>query len=475
MNKQALMIALVMLTLGAGGGYWYARTVSSSAVSTPAAQLAAERQPLFYRHPMTPGITSPVPAKDAMNMDYIPVYAEDDSGPAGTVKIDPVTVQNIGVRSARAERRVIGHTLRAVGRVDYNEERLTRLNPKTEGWVEKLMVSNTGQQVKRGDALLSLYSPQLVTAQQEYLLALQNRAVLEASPYAELRGNAAQLAEASRGRLALLDMPIEQIHDLERGGKVMKAVQIRSPFDGVVVSVGARPGEYVMPASELYQIADLSRLWVYVDVYENELPWVAVGDAAQMRIKAAPGRVFAGKVTYLYPSVDPQTRTARLRLEFANADGVLKPEMFAEVTLRGGKRIETVAVPSEAIVRSGTRERVFVVRAPGKFEPREVSLGVSADGWTEIKKGLSAGEDVVTSAQFLIDAESTLREAGGKMREQTNNAPEAGLDMSDLEMTSAEITDMDMSDMDMSDMDMSDMGMKIHGPHPAAPGAQQHD
>ena len=458
MNKQTLVLVLLALVAGACGGYWYAGKPASHTLPSSAVDVAGERSPLFYRHPMNPAITSPVPAKDSMGMDYIPVYADDEAGPAGTVRIDPVTTQNIGVRSARAERRVIGHTLRAVGRVDYNEERLARLSPKTEGWVERLMVSNTGERVRRDDILLSIYSPQLVTAQQEYLLALQNRAALQDSPYAELRRNAEQLVAASRARLELLDMPAHQLHDLEQSGKVMKDLHIHSPFDGVVVNVGARPGQYVTPATELYQIADLAKLWVYVDIYENELPWVRVGDSARMRVNAAPGRVFTGKVTYIYPTVDPKTRTARLRLELANRDGVLKPDMFAEVNLRAGQRAEAVAVPSEAVVRSGEREQVFVLRAPGKFEPREVTLGVSAEGWTEILAGLRAGEEVVTSAQFLIDSESKLREVAGKMREQAAAAP---------------ADDLDMSEMEMSDMDMP--GMEMAAPSETAPGARHHD
>ncbi len=469
MNKLAFVVALLTLAVGAGGGYWYARTLAPHTSPVATGEVPAERSPLFYRHPMNPEITSKVPAKDSMGMDYIPVYADADAdadaeaGPAGTVRIDPVTVQNIGVRSARAERRVIGHTIRAVGRVDYDEERLARLSSKTEGWVEQLMVSNTGARVRRDDILLGIYSPQLVTAQQEYLLALQNRVALQDSPYAELRRNAEQLVEASRARLELLDMPAHQLHDLERSGKVMKDLHIHSPFDGVVVSVGARPGQYVTPATELYQIADLAKLWVYVDVYENELPWVRVGDGAQMRVNAAPGRVFEGKVTYIYPTMDPKTRTAQLRLEFANRAGVLKPDMFAEVTLRAGQRVEAVAVPSEAVVRSGAREQVFVVRAPGKFEPREVRLGVSAEGWTEILEGVRSGEEVVTSAQFLIDSESKLREVAGKMREPAAAAPADELDMSD----------MDMIEMDMSDMDMSDIEMAA--PAPPTQGEHRHD
>lgn len=437
MSRQLVITALVSLVIGAAAGYQLKRD-EPSPEGTRAEPMPAQRQPLFYRSPMNPQMTSPVPAKDGMGMDYIPVYADEASGPAGTVRIDPVTVQNIGVRTARAERRTLGNTVRAVGRVDYNEERLARLNPKTDGWIEKLMVSNTGEPVRRDAVLLGLYSPQLVVAQQEYLLALQNRDALKDSSYRELGRNADQLVEAARNRLELLDVPAHQLDDLERSGKVIRVTHVHSPFDGVVVNIGARPGQYVTPATELYAIADLRRLWVYVDVYENELPWVRVGDSAQMRVNAVPGRVYAGKVTYLYPTLDAKTRTARLRLEFDNRDGLLRPDMFAEVTLRSGRTVDAVAVPAEAVVRSGAREQVFLVRAPGKFEPREVQVGVSADGWTEIREGLDGGETVVTSAQFLIDSESSLREASTRMREPAETPDSVELDMSDMDMSASD-------------------------------------
>lgn len=440
MNRRFMIIALVSLVIGATAGYQLARD-KTSRQDAMVESASAQRQPLFYRHPMSPGITSPSPVKDDMGMDYIPVYAEDAGAPAddpaGTVRIDPVTVQNIGVRTARAERRAMGAVIHAVGRVDYDERRLARLNPKTDGWVDALRVSNTGEPVRRGAVLLSLYAPQLVAAQQEYRLAIENRTALQDSAYPELQRNAAQLVDAARERLTLLDVPAQRIRAIERGGEVASSVELRSPFDGIVVDIGARPGQYVTPDTMLYTIADLRRVWVYVDVYQNELPWVRVGDRAQMRVNAVPGRVFDGTISYLYPALDAATRTARLRLEFDNRDGWLKPDMFTEVTLHGRQMVDAVAVPTEAVVRSGAREQVFVARAPGRFEPREVRVGVSADGWTEIRDGLDAGETVVTSAQFLIDSESRLREALARMRPPATTGAD----------------DMDMSDIDMSDIE----------------------
>ncbi len=379
-----------------------------------------QKKALFYRNPMNPAITSPVPAQDEMGMDYIPVYAEEESDskePAGTVRIDAVTVQNIGVRTALAEQRSLSKEIRAVGRVAYNEERLARLHPKTDGWIDELYIDKTGEQVSKDTILLSFYSPQLVSSQQEYLLALKNYETLKDSPFEDIRNGAEELKSSARERLELLDVPEHQIDELEKARKIKKNLHIHSPFKGIVMNVGMRDGQYVTPATELYMLADLSKIWVYVDIYENEMPWVKPGDMAEMTVEAIPGKVYTGKVTYIYPYMESKTRTNRIRLEFDNQDLKLKPEMFAQIKLKASRQIDAIVVPSEAIVRSGISEQVFVVREPGKFEPRKVVLGVSAEGLTQIISGVKAGEEVVTSSQFLIDSESKLREATAKMME----------------------------------------------------------
>lgn len=505
MNKQTLVSLVLVAILAGGGGYWLALNQPASTTATDSAP-AGERKPLFYRNPMNPAITSPVPAQDEMGMDYIPVYADNDkpkekkvlfyrnpmnpaitspvpaqdemgmdyipvyadggaSGdePVGTVSIDPVTVQNIGVRTARAEQRSLSHAVRAVGRVDFNEERLARLHPKTEGWIEVLRVSTTGSVVKKNDILLSIYSPQLVSSQEEYLLALHNLQVLKDSPYEEIRRGAQELADSSRERLRLLDVPEHQIHELETTRKLMKRIHIHSPFDGTVIKVGAREGQYVTPKTELYMLADLSRVWVYVDVYEEDLPWVKQGDEAEMRVRAVPGRTFRGKVVYIYPYMERKTRTARVRLEFENPDLLLKPEMFANITLRSGRVVDAVVVPSEAVVRSGERDLVFVVREPGKFEPRPVTLGLASGGLVQIIDGVKPGEEVVTSAQFLIDSESKLREATAKMLDALAGGAAGANGASDAEM--------DMGDMSLDDMKMDDMSMD----EPSMNGSNSHE
>lgn len=417
MNKQMLVAVVVALGLGIGGGYLAPR-LSEHEAKVAKEPAKAEKKPLFYRNPMNPQITSPVPAKDDMGMEYIPVYADEaagDAAPAGTVTISSGTVQNIGIRTYKATRRNMTHDIRAVGRVDYDEERLARLHPKIEGWVGKQWVGETGEQVKKGTILLSIYSPQLVSSQEEYLLALKSAETFKNSPYADISKGATDLARSARERLKLLDVPEHQIMELENTREVSKYLHIHSPFDGVIVNIGAREGQYVTPGTELYLIADLSTVWVFAEIYENEQPWVKVGDKAQIKVAALPGRPFSGRVDYIYPYMDSKTRTVKLRIKLDNRDRSLKPDMFADVILGTDSKKDAIAIPEEAVVRSGKHEQVFVQKAPGKFEPREVTLGLASGGMVEIVRGVNAGELVVASAQFLIDSESKLREATAKM------------------------------------------------------------
>jgi Cu(I)/Ag(I) efflux system membrane fusion protein len=429
-TNTSLLVGLIALAVGGGAGYWFAgqremdvpmdMPMSMPMDESPA---AAEREVLFYRNPMNPAITSPVPAQDNMGMDYIPVYADEaaGAGPAGTVSIDAVTVQNMGVRTATAERRTLAHPIHALGRIEYDEQRITRLHPRTQGWIEDVYVESTGEQITADHILLSIYAPQLVTTQQEYLLALRNLEALETSPFPDVREGARELVDSALDRLRLLGVPEHQVEELMATREASELLHIHSPGGGIATNVGVREGQYVTPQTELYTIADLSRVWALVDIFENELPWVRVGDQASMTIAGAPGTVFEGRLTFIYPYAERQTRTIKGRLEFDNADLVLKPDMIANVTIQASPRENVVAIPSEAIVRSGLREQVFIVREPGRFEPREVELGLSSDGWTEIRSGLAEGEQIVASAQFLIDSESSLREAAAKMREQSGD------------------------------------------------------
>jgi Cu(I)/Ag(I) efflux system membrane fusion protein len=460
MNNQSrlLLIAAVVLLIGMGGGYLIAQLIGepspthgdgerkaifyrnpmNPAITSPVAAkdemgmdyipvyAEEEKKALFYRNPMNPSITSPVPAKDEMGMDYIPVYAEGDAGASapGTVQIDPAMVQNIGVRTAKAEKQVLSRHIRTIGRIDYDEERLAKIYPKTDGWIEKLYINKTGEKVHKDSILLELYSPQLVSSQEEYLLALKNRTTLKESPFDEIRAGSESLVQSSRERLVLLDVPAHQIKDLEETRKASKTLHIHSPFNGVVTYIGARAGQYVTQQTELYRIADLNRVWVYVDVYEDDLAWVREGDMADMQLTALPGRTLKGHVATIYPYLEAKTRTARVRLEYRNRDGALKPDMYANIVLHASRQVDAIVVPTEAVVRSGSREIVFVVQSAGKYAPREVKLGVSADGKTQIIQGITPGEEVLVSAQFLIDSESKLREAVQKMLNQGGQKPD---------------------------------------------------
>jgi len=440
--------------VGLASGYWFAGRSGDA----PPAAAGESRQPLFYRSPMNPSVTSPVPAKDSMGMDYVPVYAEDDSNEkdaAGTVKVDPVVSQNIGVRTVAAKRTSITRTIRAVARVDFNEERMARLHPKVEGWIEKLRVDKTGEHVEKDAILLSIYSPKLVSTQQEYLLALNNLQALKSSPIDEIRHGAEELAVSSRERLKLFDVPEHQIRELEQTHKIQKNLHIHSPVAGTVISIGAREGQYVTPKTELYMVVDLSTVWVYADIYEYELPWVRVGDEVEMTLAGIPGETFTGRLDYIYPYAEARTRSVKVRLTFDNPELLLKPEMFAEVVIKSDKRIDTVVIPSEAVIRSGQSERVFVVRAPGKFEPVIVKLGFQSAGQVAVLEGIEDGDEVVVSAQFLVDSESSLREATRKMMEIQDTKPAGSTEMDGMNMDTDSKSD---GSTERDGMDMDNMG-----------------
>jgi len=497
MSKQTWIAVAIALGLGVAGGYGVSNQFAGQATASAEEPASAQKKPVFYRNPMNPDVTSPVPAKDNMGMDYVPVYADaaaGAAGPAGTVTIDASARQNIGVRTQIAEQRTFTHSIRTIGRVAFDEEQLTRLHPKTEGWVEKLLVDKTGQPVKQGAPLLRLYSPQIVSTQEEYLLALKSAKTLKNNPYPDIRQTALSLASSARRRLQLLDVPEAQIRQLEKTAQVQKSIPIASPASGIVMNIGVREGQFITPQTELYRLADLSTVWVIAQIYEYELPWVALGDQATISATALGGKTLSGRVNYIYPYMENQTRTVQVRIELDNRDGALKPDMFVDVALATAEKSDAIVIPEEAVVRSGEHEQVFVQRAPGKFEPRKVTLGLIAEGLVEVVRGVQAGEVVVTSSQFLIDSESKLREATAKMLAAPDQppspantaAPEAKAkpttpaamdEMPSHDMGSMQTDDMpshDMSSMQMDDMPNHDMSnMQKDGK--AMPEGMQHD
>jgi Cu(I)/Ag(I) efflux system membrane fusion protein len=366
---------------------------------------------LYYRNPMGLPDTSPVPKKDSMGMNYIPVYENEEGDDGKTIKISPARVQKLGVESAAVERRTLDRTIRAVGTVQANERGLFVFNTKFDGWIDKLHVNATGETVHRGEPLMEVYAPDLVVAEQEYLLAWRALQRMAGASSAS-RAAAKQLADASLLRLQNWDISKDQLRQLEETGKVSRTLTLRSPADGVVLEKMAVEGMRFMAGEPLYRIADLSTVWLIAEVFEQDLGAIRQGQQATITVNSYQGATFSGKVDFIYPTVSHETRTGKVRVLVPNADQRLKPGMYANVALDAAiGDISVLAVPESAVIDSGVGQSVLVDRGEGRFEPREVKLGVHADRYYEVREGLKDGERVVTSANFLIDAESNLRAA----------------------------------------------------------------
>jgi Cu(I)/Ag(I) efflux system membrane fusion protein len=420
-KAAAAIVAGVVALAAAAGGYVIGTRQGAKppeAAGTAAARAggaAKEKKLLFYRNPMGLPDTSPVPKKDPMGMEYIPVYEGEEAAASGNaLNLSTERVQKLGVRTQPAERRALDRIVRASGRVEVNERLLATIAPKFEGYVERLHVNTTGQPVVKGQALFEAYSPELVSAQREYAIAARGVVSLrEAS--AESRAGMAQLAESSLTRLRNWDVSAEQLDTLAKTGEATRTVTFRSPATGIVMEKKAVSGMRFMPGEMLYQVADLSQVWVLADVNEQDIGLVANGARAQVRINAYPDKRFDGVVTYLYPTLKAETRTVAVRIELANPGGLLKPGMYAEVQLAMGSAGKVIAVPVSAVIDSGVRRVVIVQAGEGRFEPREVETGARSDDWVEVRSGIQEGEMVVVAANFLIDAESNLRAALGGM------------------------------------------------------------
>jgi len=326
------------------------------------------------------------------------------------VMVSPEKQQMIGVKTEPATIRDLTHTIRTVGQVEVDERRLTHMHTKLEGWVQELYVKFTGEQVQKGQKLFEMYSPELVSTQEEYLLALKAVRSLGDSEFPEVAQNARSLLEVTRQRFSLWDITPDHIRDLEKTGKVLRTLPLHAPSSGYVMHMAVREGMHVMPAMELYALADLSTVWVLADVYEYEIPLVELGQQATMTLSYFPGQTFTGKVTYVYPTLETQTRTVKVRFELPNPKWALKPGMFANIDLQipRGKRL---VVPNTAVLDSGTEQLVFIDQGQGMFEPRKVTVGVRTRDAYEILEGIQAGELVVTRGNFLVDSESNLKAA----------------------------------------------------------------
>ncbi|MBK6908749.1 MAG: efflux RND transporter periplasmic adaptor subunit [Rhodocyclaceae bacterium] len=429
MTIRGTMVALAVAALAAVGGYWFGQRGAVTGAHDPqvgAGETAiAAKKPLYYRNPMGLPDTSPTPKKDSMGMDYLAVY-EGDAGAAtdepGTVTISPAKVQKLGVRTAVVERRALSTNVRGVGRVEIDERRLATVAPRFEGWIERLHVGATGQAVRKGQPLFDVYSPELISAQREYEVAAQGLARLkDAAP--DAREGMQAVADAALARLKNWELSPAQLADIAAGKRVA-SLSVAAPASGIVLEKKAVQGMRFMPGEVLYQIADISSVWVIVDVFERDLAGVRVGQAASITLNAYPDQRLTGTVDFIYPTLTAATRTVPVRVVLANPGGLLRPSMYANVELSqvgAGKTamppLLPLLVPTSAVLDSGTRQTVLLVKGEGRYAPRAVKLGRRSDDVVEVLDGLNEGDTVVTAANFLIDSESQLKAALGSMGE----------------------------------------------------------
>lgn len=373
---------------------------------------SVEKKPLYWVAPMDPNYRRDKPGQSPMGMDLIPVYEEDaggvDSGP-GTIKISPDVVNNLGVRTAAVERKALLSAIQTVGYVKYDEDHLVHIHPRVEGWIDKLYIKASGDPVKKGQPLYELYSPALVNAQEELVLALDRKM--------------SRLIEAAEDRLASLRVPRSVIKQLRTKKKVQQTVTFYAPQSGVVDNLNIRQGFFVKPGSTIMSIGTLDQVWVEAEVFERQASEVAVGLPVTMNLDYLPGREWRGLVDYVYPTLNPKTRTIRVRLRFDNKDHLLKPDMFAQVVIHAESSEETLLVPKEAVIRSGRSNRVVLALGEGRFKSLNIKLGRLDEHSAEILSGLSEGDMVVTSAQFLIDSESSKTSDFKRMNHGEDSVP----------------------------------------------------
>jgi membrane fusion protein, copper/silver efflux system len=486
--KNVIIAILVSIVVGLGAGWLIFHPSSKTNAPT-------ERKILYYRDPMNPQNTSPTPKKAPDGMDYVPVY-DQSSGSGGErkiayykdpmhpwytsdkpgkapdcgmdlvpvyegesdvqgIKINPVTIQNIGVQTETVERRKLSKVIRTVGKIDYDERRVYSVNSKIMGWVEKLYVDYTGKAVRKGEPLMELYSPELVTTQEEYLQALQYQKNLQQSSMSEAKKGADGLVQSARRRLLYWDISENEIQGLEERGTPKKTMTIYSPVDGFVMQKMVQKGQNIMAGMELYKIADLSTVWVLADIYQYELPWVKVGQSVDIELSYISGKSFKGKITFVYPYLSEDTKTAKVRIEVANTPTLeLKPDMYATVKIVSPVAVNAIAVPDQAIIRSGQRDIVVVALGGGYFDPRDVKLGVTADGYVQILQGIKEGEKIVVSSQFLIDSESNLKAAISQMTGNSGTPVKLASDKTMQPIDEKQPSEMDHSKHVMSTSDM---------------------
>lgn len=362
----------------------------------------SEREILYWVAPMDPDFRRDGPGKSPMGMDLVPVYADEAENAAGVVAIDPVVVSNLGVRTAPAERSSLPRIIDTTAYVSYDEDTVQHVHTRVDGWIENLGATAEGDVVAAGDLLFELYSPTLVNAQQEYLAAV--------------RSGSASLKTASRDRLRSLGVSEAELRRLDSEGKARERLSVYAERDGVIAELGVRDGMFVTPNTDVVSIASLRTVWVFGDVLERQSRWVEPGQAATLNFDSQPGERYSAVVDYVYPELDPATRTLRVRLRLDNVDTLLRPNMFGRLRIEGRETGPIVHVPREAAIRSGDGARVVVDLGDGRFESREVWLGIESGDRIAVRSGLDAGESVVVSGQFLIDSESNVGSALARMQ-----------------------------------------------------------
>ena len=360
-----------------------------------------EREILYWVAPMDANYRRDKAGKSPMGMELVPVYADEAGSDGSSVTIAPEVIQNLGIRTAVAERSRLWRSIDTVGYVDFDESKVSHIHLRTEGWIEHLAVHSEGDRIRKGEKLLELYSPELVNAQSEFVQALA--------------GGNRSLIQASQERLSALGIPAEQIKTLKKSRKVNQNIVIRAPQDGVVSNLAVRHGMFIKPDKQVMSLADLSSVWLVAEIFERQADWVKVGQPAEVSLAFLPGHTWEGQVEYIYPSLDPKTRTLKARLRFPNPDEALKPNMYANVKIYGGAKDDVVVIPVEALIRTGREERVVIALGDGRFESRTVTAGIESGDWVAIIEGIQPGDRVVTSGQFLIDSEASLKASTQRM------------------------------------------------------------
>ena len=425
-----MIIILLVLVTGIGIGLAFSHWSSTPELAAVTESAGAEREILYWKAPMDPNFRSDKPGKSPMGMDLVPVYAADSDDDESVVTISPQVVNNLGVRTEQAQYGVLSRRIDTVGYVGYDEDTLQHIHTRVDGWIESLEITATGDPVSRGQTLFELYSPTLVNAEEEYLTALRS-------------GNSTLLT-ASRERLAALGVSSGEINRLKQSRIVNQRMAVTAQRDGIVADLGVREGQFITPASDVMSIANLDRVWVLAEVFERQADWIQPGQRAEVELDYLPGKRLQGTVDYVYPELDPKTRTLKVRMRFDNEYDLFRPNMFARVTIHGTETAAVVHVPRQALIRGGATNRVVLALGDGKFRAQPVLIGIESGDRVEILSGIGTTDLVVTSGQFLIDSESNVESALARMDERVTEKPASSVQVAaivrGIDMTKQKIT-----------------------------------